>query len=518
MNKAGKEAVPTKAESSSYGQILKSSSIMGGAAGFELLLGMVRVKFAAVLIGTMGVGLIASYNALQGVVGTIAGLGLRSSAVRDISLAVSRQDHETVARKVKTLKRLCWFTGLAGLLTMILLAPWLGQITFGHQEYTTDIAALGAVVLMMNLAGGQMAIIQGMRRISTLAKVNVCSAIFGTACAVVCYTFLGLRGIVPTLVAVAASQFLISWYFARNLHVNKVQLSWAATFTEGNQMVRLGMVLMVSSLMTTTVSFVTIALVTRQEGIDAAGIYSAAFALSGLFVGFVLNAMGADYYPRLTACVDNHVNMRRLVNEQTEIGLLLAAPGLLGTVAMAPWVIQLFYTDAFLGSVPLIHWFILGCFGKVVSWPLGFVMLALGKGRWYLFTEITANLLHVGLITIGLHFLGLQGVAIAMPLMYVSYTLLVFAVAWWLIGFKWNCSTFGLLLFLLVALATTIFVCKILPLPQATVAGLLICLSCSVYCLRGVLLRLGSSHRWVLQLRSRSISRIVLNTLLYKSL
>ena len=38
----------------SYAQILKASSIMGGAAGINLLLSMIRTKFVAVLIGTTG--------------------------------------------------------------------------------------------------------------------------------------------------------------------------------------------------------------------------------------------------------------------------------------------------------------------------------------------------------------------------------------------------------------------------------------------------------------------------------
>jgi len=49
-------------------QILKSSSLMGGAQGINLLLGMVRTKFAAVLIGPLGVGLLGNYMAIQGMV------------------------------------------------------------------------------------------------------------------------------------------------------------------------------------------------------------------------------------------------------------------------------------------------------------------------------------------------------------------------------------------------------------------------------------------------------------------
>jgi PST family polysaccharide transporter len=64
--------------------------------------------------------------------------------------------------------------------------------------------------------------------------------------------------------------------------------------------------------------------------------------------------MGADYYPRLTGVAHDHAAVNRLVNEQTEIGLLLAVPGLLATLALAPWIIRLFYTSEFLPAVELL--------------------------------------------------------------------------------------------------------------------------------------------------------------------
>jgi len=86
---------------------------MGGAAGINLLLGMVRVKFAALLIGATGVGLNASFTAVQGLVGTVAGLGIQSSAVREITTAVGKNDEQAIGRAVLTLRRVCWLTGLA---------------------------------------------------------------------------------------------------------------------------------------------------------------------------------------------------------------------------------------------------------------------------------------------------------------------------------------------------------------------------------------------------------------------
>src|SRR5262245_56580281 len=47
---------PTAAASNSYSQIFKSSSMVGSAQAVTLLLGMARVKGAALLIGPAGVG------------------------------------------------------------------------------------------------------------------------------------------------------------------------------------------------------------------------------------------------------------------------------------------------------------------------------------------------------------------------------------------------------------------------------------------------------------------------------
>ena len=425
-------------EKSSYGQILKASSIMGGAAGINLLLGMVRVKFAAVLIGTVGVGLNASFGALQSLMGTLAGLGLQSSAVREIAVAVGSKDEQAIGRAVLTLRRLCWLTGLAGMAAMMLLAPLLSQITFGHRDYTLDIAALGVVILFGNLSGGQMSIIQGMRRIGDIARANIFGAVFGTLAAICFYFILGLRGIVPTLVVVSAFQLALSWYFAHQIPVPKVELTLQQTFTEAKGIVRLGLVFMANGLMGSAVTYVTIALITQHEGTQAVGLYSAAFALSGMFVNFVLGAMGADYYPRLTAAADDKAAMNRMVNEQTEIGLLLALPGLLGTLALAPWVLQIFYTREFLGAVKLLQWFILGCMGRVISWPLGFIMLALGKSSYLIISESLMHAMHIVLIFFGLQVFGVIGVAYAFVILYVLHVCVTLSIARNLTHFSWT--------------------------------------------------------------------------------
>ena len=479
----------------SYSQILKSSSVMGAAAGVNLLLGMVRTKFAAVLIGATGVGLLTSFTAIQGMVGTLFGLGIQSSAVREVAAAIGKGDQVAIGRTIRSLQRVCCITGLAGMLVMVLLSPQISRLTLGSEEYVWDIAALGIVILLTNITSGQMALMQGMRRIADMARVNVLSGVLATVTAVGFYFWLGLRGIVPAMVIAAMAQIALSWFYARHLPVLQVSMRWRETFHEAGSMVRLGLVFMWNGLMGSALSYVTVMLITKQIGLPAVGLYGAAFALSGMFVGFVLGAMGADYYPRLTGIVQDKAAMNRLVNEQTEIGVLLAAPGLLATLALAPWIVSAFYTSEFLPAVNLLQWFVLGCLGRVISWPLGFVMLALSKGGWFLATETVFTLAHLLLIMLGLHFFGIEGVAVAFALMYVGYTLTVCLVARHLIEFEWSADCVKTGVVALVFLVAAFIVARSLALWPATVAGALLTVGISIYSVRGLAQRIGHDHR-----------------------
>ena len=190
--------------------------------------------------------------------------------------------------------------------------------------------------------------------------------------------------------------------------------------------------------MTNVVAYLTRVMVIRQMGLDAAGLYQAAFALSSVYVGFVLGAMGADYYPRLTAVSADNKKVNRLVNEQTEVSLLLALPGILGTLTFATWVIHLLYSAQFEPAVDILRWQILGVLGRVVSWPVGFVLLAKGRGKTFFYTELAANIVNLCLIWLGMKWFGLSGLGMAFFAVYAFYLLMILSVVHRLCGFIWT--------------------------------------------------------------------------------
>lgn len=434
----------TSQESSSYRSILKSTSLIGGASVLNILIGMVRTKFVAILLGPTGVGLLGMYAQITGLIGSVTGIGINSSGVRQVAEAVGSGDDERVARTVITLRRTAWLTGALGLLVMVALCVPLSRMTFGNADYAGSIAVLGVTLLAGAIAAGQGCIINGTRRIGDLAKMSVHGALNGTLISIPCFYLWGEAGIVPSLILSALAALATSWWFARRVPVKEITLPWRDSYGEARQLLLLGASLMGAGLVTTLNNYLIRIVMLRQFGLADVGIYQAAFNLSGILVGFVLGAMGKDYYPRLTAAASDNVSVHRMVNEQSQISILLALPGLAAMMIFAPLIIQLFYAATFETAVPILRWCILGILGRVFSWPIGYVMLAKGMGKVFFVTEIFACVLHLAVVFFFIRISGLEGAGIAFMTLYIAYTGLMLFVMHRLLGATWSQYTLKL--------------------------------------------------------------------------
>jgi len=259
--------------------------------------------------------------------------------------------------------------------------------------------------------------------------------------------------------------------------------------------VGMGVAFMWSAIMLAGVAFATRSIIVRDLGIEANGIFQSAWGISGMFAGFILSAMGTDFYPRLAAVSKDHDKMNRMVNEQTEIAILLAFPGLIGTLVFAPWMMKIFYTAKFIDGSVLLPWFVLGVFFKVVSWPMGFILLAKGETRWFVIAESLFNVCQIGLTIFFLKTEGLVGAAHAFALMYGLYVLAMMALSRKLSSFKWSRKAFRLLTTTAILVTITFMLQEFASDFAKLGFGTILCIASAVFSLRGIFSRLGNTHR-----------------------
>lgn len=481
----------------SYGESLRAAAIVGGGEGIAYIIGLVRTKIVAALLGPAGVGLVGLYLSYAQLIQTVSGLGIASSGVREVAKAVGDKNPEVVASTVLTLRRACWVTGLLGLLIAGVLAWPVSGWLHVEGSRAIEFALLGIMIATQAVSGGQKSLLQGTRRLGDLTKIKVYAASVATFVAAVGYGLLGREGIVPVLIITAFAQLVSSWHFSRKVPLQSVAQPWKESLANSRELFGLGVTFMWSALLGVGVSSLLGFAVVRQLGLEANGIYGAAWMISGLFAGFILGAMGTDFYPRLTAAQGDHARMARLVNEQTEIGILLALPGLLGTLALAPLVVQLIYSKEFLPAADILPLFVLGVFGQVVTWPLGYILMAKGAKGLYAITETISHAVRLLLSLALLSYMGLKGLALAMPILYVMVALLMLPVVYRSSGFTWSAATMRMLLWSALLIGSAFLINRTLEPAPATIFGVALTLVSGLWCVRGLTRRLGEDHKVV---------------------
>lgn len=421
-----------------YGQILKSSAMIGGSSVLNIALGIVRTKAMAILLGPAGFGLAGLYTSVATLTQSVAGMGINSSGVRQIAEATGSGNKERVAKTTAVLRRTSVVLGLLGALLLVLFSRQISVLTFGTAQRSAAVCVLSLVVFFQLISAGQGALIQGMRRIADLAKMNVIGAASGTLVSIPLVYFFREKGIVVSLVCVAATAIMASWWYSRKLKIETPAITPSEIGHEAAALLKLGFAFMASGLMTTGVAYVVRVTLMHKVGFAATGLYQSAWTLGGLYIGFILQAMGADFYPRLSACASDNAECNRLVNEQALIGLLLAGPGVIATLTFAPLVIALFYSAKFGAAVVVLRWICLGATLQVITWPMGFIIVAKGKQTLFLVSEIAWTVVAIGLAYACVAFFGLNGAGIALFASYVFHGILIYPIVRRLSGFGWS--------------------------------------------------------------------------------
>jgi enterobacterial common antigen flippase len=470
-------AVPQAPEASApatttYREILKSSAIVGGAAIVNVAIGIVRTKVMAVLLGPAGVGLMGLYGTIADLARSVASLGINGSGVRQIAEAAGSSDAARIARTVTVLRRTTVVLGIAGSALLALLSAPVSALTFGTDRHASAVALVSLVVLFRLIADGQGALIQGMRRIGDLARMGVLGALLGTIVSIAIVYALREDGIVPSLVAVAAMSALVSWWYSRKVGIERAAITRGDAWREAGSLLKLGVAFMASGSLMLGAAYAVRMIVLRNAGLEATGLYEAAWTLGGLYVGFVLQAMGTDFYPRLVAVANNNEACNRLVNEQAQVSLLLSAPGVIATLTFAPLVIAIFYSGRFSGAVDVLRWICLGMALRVITWPIGYVIVAKGRQTIFFVTELAWTAVNVGLAWLCVTSFGLIGAGIAFFASYVFHAAMILVIVRRLSRFRWTPVTGKTGLLFVASVAVVFGAFEMLPPVWATGIGI----------------------------------------------
>jgi len=410
----------------SYRKVLNATSLFGGVQFINIILRLIRSKAIALLIGPIGMGISNLLLTTMELINGLTNLGLERSAVKDISLANTNSNSKSVAITISILKKLVWLTITVGVILMVLSAPWLSEIAFGNKDYTISFRWISIALLFKQLSSSQLAILQGLRKLKSLAKANLLGNFIGLLITLPLYYYYKIDAIVPAIIIATFMSFVFTYYYSHKLDIESVTISRKEAVSEGKGMINLGVMLSLSSLITLLVAYIIRIYIgsaneTEELGLIDVGLYSAGFVILNSYVGIIFNAMGTDYFPRLSEIANDITKLRKTVLEQATVAILLITPIIVVFLACAPFIIVILYSHEFSPIVAMVTWGILGMIFKAVSWSMGYMIIAKGDSKVFIKTAIGFNTILLSINIIGYHFGGLEGVGISFFIYYIIH-------------------------------------------------------------------------------------------------
>ena len=415
-----------KKEENSHKIILNATGIFGFGQAMKMFVSIIGSKFVAIFLGPFGIGIVGLLNNTIAIITSLTSFGIYISGAREVTLANAENDQNKLSERFIVLQRWSFLTAILGAFATIIFSKSLSKLTFGNTDYYFWFVILSVNFVFANLTTSRIALLQGLRMIKSIALSNVVTSILITLFTIPIYYFFKFDGILAVILVSSFINFAVNLYFTRNIKIVDISLSFYETFQKGKPLLKMGFLLSINVIFGQICSYL-IKLYLNGNGSSAeiVGLFEVSSVILVSYVGLIFNAMGTDFYPRITEVQNDNSKVKELVNDQIEMGLLLITPAIIFLYFCGPILVKILYSDNFLGVLLIFKAALFAVIVKVVIWPLAFIILAKGDNKFYFKLEIISDIFLLVSTLFLYHFLGLIGIGIASLIQFLLYAIYV---------------------------------------------------------------------------------------------
>ncbi len=425
-----------KTSEASYKHVLKYTGVFGGVQGLKMLVAVVRTKLTSIFLGGTGYGLITIYNSISEFIVSSSNLGIPLNATRQTSELYAEGTDSQVEQQISVIRTWVLWTVLLSVLICTLLSPLVSYIFFDKQaSHFLEVMMIIPIVACFLVAEGECAILKGLRKLKTVALIEIIVVFSTLVLTIPFYYFLGIRGIILGLTCSGLSSVVAHFYFSLKLYSYRVRPFDMKTFRMGLPMIRVGIPYVLAGMVNSALNMAVAALIVMLGSQADVGYYRAGFMLMVGYAGIAFVALDADYYPRLSG-VQHHIDkMNNTINRQIDVCVMLLAPFLILYITLMPFLIPLLYETEFMVVLNMTICASFYIFLRAIMLPIAYIALAKGHSVIHLIVEVFSALVY-GLLIWWLYFgYGLTGAGIALSL-WALYDLFAVMLVY---GYKYGC-------------------------------------------------------------------------------
>ncbi len=429
------EAKMEQERNDNYDHVLKYTSVFGGVQGLVILIGLVRNKFMALLLGAGGMGFNALLTSVQNFASQCTNLGISFGAVPRLSSYYEEDRQQMLDYYIQVVRLWSLIAAVLGALFCVLVSPFINDISFTWGNHTLHYAMLGVAVAMIAITGGETAILKATRRLGSLARIQIYNAVVAVLLSVPLYYYFGHTGVVPAIVLIAGAGMLTTIVYSWRQYPYRFRFS-LSQLKNGASMIRLGVAFVLAAAIGSAAEMLIRAFLNVEADLDEVGLYNVGFMITITYAGMVFSAMESDYFPRLSAVSKDIPKTNEIVNKQMEVSLLLLSPMLVALILMLPLLIPMLFSSEFLPVVGMAQVAVLAMYFKVLTMPVAYITLARSRSLSYLLLETSYFVVLVVAVVVGFRQWGLWGTGLALVIAHMFETILVWGYAYVYYGYR----------------------------------------------------------------------------------
>lgn len=369
----------------SFKGLLKGASILGSARIVEFVVGLVRIKLSAMILGVSGLGVFNQANFLSQKLSAFTTLSTSEALVKQ--LAESSEDENArklILSAVKGYLSIILVFMVISTLVLIIASEQITEYVFGDVRYFYAFWVCLSSLPLLIANSIPYSLMRAFHDVASIAKVRVISSLVNILHTVPLIYYFKLEGAIVSVFLCHLVTVFLQYTFARRSYFERFDISVVAILSAEKNTKFIKEIIQFSGFGVTIGIYVIIsefacrAIVVKQLGMEAIGLYSPVIMWATLFTGFLIPALTTYLFSSLCK-VKNNSEISIILNNGLRLASVALMPLLFLAIPYRDLIITFFYSSEFSAAEKYLPFHLLGVAFHVWFSVLGNSMASTGK-------------------------------------------------------------------------------------------------------------------------------------------
>lgn len=367
--------------------LVKVSALNGIATLIRMMTGFISVKVVASTIGPAGIALLGQLTNFSNMMLTICAGGMNTGMTKHIAQYGNSEKKQSLF--LSTGLRITAFLSVLCGATLIIGAGYFSRTILRDTQYTYVFYIFGATIILYAFNGLLVAVLNGFREFKKYVSVNIIGSLTGLLFSVILALNFGIPGALIAAVTYQSIVFFVTLFLVTSSKWFSWHLfSFGFSKTAAIRLGKFALMTLVSVIAINQSQLIVRGYIAKTS-LDNAGLWEGVNRISTIYLQIITTSLSVYYLPKLAGLkTKNEIRKEIFSVYKLVVPFLILAS--LAIFFFRSTIINILFTEKFQGMESLFAFQLLGDFFKMITWVLGYVLLAKAMTKTFIIVEIVS--------------------------------------------------------------------------------------------------------------------------------